>query len=125
MQQSLKDIFRSALFMSFLMLTIVGGVPAVSAPGQSGLVPAGKMERPAEEMLASEGISARECEVVYHRTSDGGYHDGYLYRVEDKKNSPEEKTMYASVEEDEDDMGELYYALYTCSGTAVSAGDYI
>lgn len=121
--------------MLFLMLTAVCGVQAVGVPGQAGLVPAtalpgtmpaGRMDRPAEEMLASEEISVRECEVVYHPASgDGAYHAGHLNRVEDETNPPEEKTVYASVEEGEDDMGELYYALYTCSGTAATAGDYI
>lgn len=134
-QKPVQDIYKCALFMSFVMLTIIGGIQAVSVLEQSGLVLAGAspviiavddMDTLDEDMLASEGVSVKECEVVYHRASHGGaYLDGYPYLVEHKKNPPEVKTVYASADEDEDDMGDLYYALYTCSGTAVIAEGYI
>ena len=54
------------------------------------------------------------------------YLDGYPYLVTGKEKSPGAGIRYTSTEEEtEDDMGELYYALYTCSGTSVIAEGYI
>lgn len=124
-QKSLHDRYTCALFISFVLLIVVCGVPVVSVPAASG---PGHAAAVAVMMPASDEISVQECEVVYHRTSQGGtYPEGYPYRVEDKKNPSAARTVYAAVaeDEDEDDMGDLYYALYTCSGTAVTAGAYI
>jgi len=134
-QKPVQDIYTCALFMSFMMLTIFCGIQAVSVLEHSGLVLAGASPviMAVDDMdTLDEEISVKECEVVYHRASHGGaYIDGYPYLVEDKnlvedKKKPSEvKTVYASADEDEDGMGELYYALYTCSGTAVIAEGYI
>ena len=135
MQKPVQNIYTCALFMSFVMLTLFGGIQAVSVLEQSGLVLAGAspvmialddMDTLDEDMLAAEVVSVKECKVVHQRASHGAaYLDGYPYLVEGKKNPPEVKTAYASADEDEDDMGNLYYALYTCSGTAVIAEGYI
>ena len=135
MQKPLQDIYTCALFMSFVMLTVFGGIQAVSVLEQSGLVLAGAspvsialddMDTLDEGMLAAEGVSVKECEVVYHRASQGNvYLDGYPYLVADRGDAYGVKAMSASAEQDPDDMGDLYYALYTCSGEAVIAEGYI
>ena len=134
-QKPLQDIYTCALFMSFVMLTVFGGIQAVSVLEQSGLVLAGAspvsialddMDTLDEGMLAAEGVSVKECEVVYHRASQGNvYLDGYPYLVADRGDAYGVKAMSASAEQDPDDMGDLYYALYTCSGEAVIAEGYI
>jgi hypothetical protein len=121
--------------MSFVMLTVFGGIQAVSVLEQSGLVLAGAapviivlddMDTLDEDIFAAEGISVKECEVVYHRASQGNvYLDGYPYSVAARGDAPGVKAMYASAEQDLDDMGDLYYTLYTCSGAAVFAEGYI
>ena len=95
MQKPLQDIYTCALFMSFVMLTVFGGIQAVSVLEQSGLVLAGAspvsialddMDTLDEGMLAAEGVSVKECEVVYHRASQGNvYLDGYPYLVADRE----------------------------------------
>jgi len=134
-QKPVQDIYTCALFMSFVMLTGFGGIQAVSVFEQSGLVLAGAspvviavddMDTLDEDMLAAEGVSVKECEVVYQRASLGNvYLDGYPYSVADRGEAYGVKAMYASAEQDPDDMGDLYYALYTCSGAAVFAEGYI
>jgi hypothetical protein len=134
-QKPVQDIYTCALFMSFVMLTVFGGIQAVSVLEHSGLVRAGAspviiavddMDTLDEDMLAAEGVSVKECEVVYHRASQGNvYLDGYPYSVADRGDAYGVKAMYASAEQDLDDMGDLYYTLYTCSGAAVIAEGYI
>jgi len=121
--------------MSFVMLTVFGGIQAVSVLEQSVLVLAGAspvsialddMDTLDEDMLAAEGVSVKECEVVYQRASQGNvYLDGYPYLVAGRGDAYGVKSMYTSAEQDLDDMGDLYYALYTCSGVAVFAEGYI
>ena len=134
-QKPVPDIYKCALFMSFVMLTVFGGIQAVSVLEQSVLVLAGAsqviiavddMDTLDEDMLAAEGVSVKECEVVYHRASQGNvYLDGYPYSVADRGDAYGVKAMHTSAEQDLDDMGDLYYALYTCSGAAVFAEGYI
>ena len=79
-----------------------------------------------EGMLAADAVSVKDCGAVYHRASQTSvYQDGYPYLVTDGDNPSRTKTLYASAEEDLDDTGILYYALYTCSGAAVIAEGYI
>lgn len=134
-QKPVPDIYKCALFMSFVMLTVFGGIQAVSVLEQSVLVLAGAspvsialddMDTLDEDMLAAEGVSVKECEVVYQRASQGNvYLDGYPYLVAGRGDAYGVKSMYTSAEQDLDDMGDLYYALYTCSGIAVFAEGYI
>ena len=135
MQKPVTDIYTCALFMSFVMLTMFGGIQAVSVLEQSGLVLAAAspvsialddMDTLDEDMLAAEGVSVKECEVVYQRASQGNvYLDGYPYLLADRGDAYGVKSMYTSAEQDLDDRGDLYYALYTCSGIAVFAEGYI
>lgn len=135
MQKPVQNIYTCALFMSFVMLTVFGGIQAVSVLEQSGLVLAAAspvsialddMDTLDEDMLAAEGVSVKECEVVYQRASQGNvYLDGYPYLVADRGDAYGVKSMYTSAEQDLDDRGDLYYALYTCSGIAVFAEGYI
>ena len=135
MQKPVQPVYTIALLMSFVMLSIFGGIQAVNALQHAGLVLAGvspvsialdDMDTLDEDILAIEELSVKECEVVYHRASQGNvYLDGYPYAVADRGEAYAVKASYAAVEQDLDDMGDLYYTIYTCSGTAIIAEGYI
>ena len=128
MQKPMQDVYTCVLFISFVLLIMFSTVQAMTVLEQTGMVHTGSslvfksvdsMDTLDEDMLSGEDESVNECEVIYHRASQGSvYLDGYPYLVAGKEKSP-------GVEETEDDMGELYYALYTCSGAAVIAEGYI
>jgi len=127
-QKPTQDIYTCVLFTSFVLLIIFSTVRAMTVLEQTGMAhtdlslafkSVDSMDALDEDMLSGDGEPINECEVIYHRASQGGvYLDGYPYLVTGKDNSP-------GVEETEDDMGELYYALYTCSGASVIAEGYI
>ena len=135
MQKPVQPVYTIALLISFVMLSIFGGIQAVNALQHAGLVLAGvspvsialdDMDTLDEDMLAAEVVPVKECEVVYQRASQGNvYLDGYPYSVADRRDAYGVKSMYTPAEQDPDDMGDLYYALYTCSGIAVFAEGYI
>ena len=136
MQKPTQDIYTCGLFISFVLLIIFSTVRAMTVLEQTGMVhtdsslafkSVDSMDTLDEDMLSGEDESINECEVIYHRASQGGvYLDGYPYLVTGKEKSPGAGTRYTSTDEEtEDDMGELYYALYTCSGTSVIAEGYI
>jgi hypothetical protein len=134
-QKPLQNIYTAVLFVSCLTLTVFGGVQAVSVFEQSGLVHTAAppviiavddMDTLDEGLFAADEISGKECEMVYHRASQGNvYLDGYPYLVADVDNVAWIKNLNATAEEDLDDMGVLYYALYTCSGAVVIADGFI
>lgn len=130
MQKPVQDLYTSALSISFVMLTLFGGVQAVRVLEQTGLlqVAASPVSTGGDaiEMFAADEASVNECELVSHPASQGSvYLDGYPHLVVDKENTSGVKTMHASNEEETDAMGNLYYALYSCSGSDVIAGGYI
>lgn len=134
MQKPVQDIYTCGLLAAFGLLVIYGGIQAVGVLERTAAVQTGSaqafvttdiMDAPDDDMLAGEEVAAKECEVIYHRASHGSvYLDGYPYLVSDKEKAGQGKTLYATTEE-QDDMGELYYALYTCNGAAVIADGYI
>jgi hypothetical protein len=135
-QKPVQDIVTGVLFMAFVLLMAICGVQAVNVLEQSGIVQTelslasasvDSMDEPDADMVTEEGAALNECEVVYHRASYGSvYLDGYPYLAAEKQYSAGVRTRYASSEEDmEDDMGDLYYAVYTCNGTSVIAEGYI
>ena len=136
MQKPTQDIYTCGLFISFVLLIIFSTVRAMTVLEQTGMVHADSslafksvdsMDTLDEDILSGEDESINECEVIYHRASQGSvYLDGYPYLVTGKEISPGAGIRYTSTDEEtEDDMGELYYALYTCSGTSVIAEGYI
>ena len=139
-QKPVQDIVTGALFTAFVLLMVISGVQAVSVLEQSGIVQTDlslssvseeSMDEPDADMVTEEGAALNECEVVYHLASYGSVSlDGYPYLAAEKQYSADVRTRYASSEEDleddsEDDMGDLYYAVYTCTGTSVIAEGYI
>lgn len=134
MQKPVQDIYTCGLLAAFGLLLVYGGIQAASvlqhtavvqADTAQAVVTADIMDAPDDDMLAGEEVATKECEVIYHRVLHGSvYLDGYPYLVSDKDTLSQDKTRYAATEE-EDDMGDMYYALYTCNGVSVIADGYI
>jgi len=134
-QKPVQDIYTSALSISFVMLTVFGGVQAVHVLEQTGLLQVAAspvsmagdaIDMLAEDMYAADESSVNECELISHRASQGNvFLDGYPYLVAERENASGSKAMHAATEEETDAMGDLYYALYTCNGSDVIAGGYI
>jgi hypothetical protein len=134
-QKPVQDIYTGALSISFVMLTVFGGVQAVRVLEQTGLlhvaaspvsIAGDAIDMLPEDRFAADEMPVKECELVTHRASQGNvYLDGYPYLVAESENASGVKTRHAAAEEAPDAMGNLYYALYTCSGSDIIAGGYI
>ena len=94
----MQDVYTCVLFISFVLLIIFSTVRAMTVLEQTGMVHTGSslvfksvdsMDTLDEDMLSGEDEPVNECEVIYHRASQGGvYLDGYPYLVTGKEESP-------------------------------------
>lgn len=134
-QKPVQDIYTCVLLVSFAVLIVLGGIQAAGVLQQAGFAPvtastvtlsADSKDTLDEGVLVYEEVSVKECEVIYHRVSQGGvYLDGYPHLAADREKSFAGETLYAAAEEEQHDAGDLYYALYSCNGAAVMADGYI
>ena len=138
MQKPMQDIYTALFFVAFILIIVLAGVQAVTVLDQTGIIQSGisvasvqsdDLNLSVADMLVDESRGDDDCEVIYQLASQGserlvGYHPyagvsssaGFL------------NSRHASVissEAEQDDMGSLYYAVYTCTGISVIADGYI
>ena len=111
-----QDIYTVVIFVTFILLLVVAGMQATTIIEDSGIVqpgismarvPAARLQVPAIDMPVQESHGYNDCEVIYHQAAwDSEY-------------------AASPMEPEQDVMATLYYAVYTCSGTAVIANGYI
>jgi hypothetical protein len=120
-QKPLQDIYTAVLFVTFILIMVMAGVQAVIILDQFGTVSSDisragmNTDNPSTPTASVPGYGYNDCEVVHRPASQGSEpSDGHAFRA-----GP------ASTETEQDVMGSLYYAVYTCSGVAVVADSYI
>jgi len=129
-QKPMQDIYTSLLFVAFILIIALTGVQAVTVLDQSGIIQSGismtsvhsdDLNLSAVDMMVDENDADDECEVVYHLASRGSEHAVGYYPYAGVSSS----AGFLSSETEQDDMGSLYYAVYTCTGISVVAEGYI
>jgi hypothetical protein len=133
----MQDIYTSFFFVAFILIIVLAGVQAVTVLDQTGIIQSGisvasvqsdDLNLSAADMLVDESRADDECEIIYQLASQGSEHAvGYPYAGV-SSSAGFLNSRHASVissEAEQDDMGSLYYAVYTCSGISVIADGYI
>ena len=138
MQKPMQDIYTSFFFVAFILIIVLAGVQAVTILDQSEIIQPGismtsvqtdDLNLSAADMLVDESRGEDECEVIYHRASQGseravGYHP-YAGASNSAGFLNSRHATVVSSEAEQDGMGSLYYAVYTCTGISVFADGYI
>jgi hypothetical protein len=116
-QKPVQDIYTVVLFAGFLLLLAMTAAMAVTILEQSGMVlsDASLTTVQAANPTAATAYNPvyerngyNDCEVIYHQASQGG-----------------EYAEVAAPEAEQNAMGVFYHAVYTCTGTTATTGDYI
>ena len=138
MQKPMQDIYTSLIFVAFSLIIVLAGVQAVTVLDQTGIIQSGismtsvqsdDLNLSAVDMTVYESHADDECEVIYHLASQGSEHAvGYHPYAGVSSSAGFLNSRHATVissETEQDDMGSLYYAVYTCTGISVVADGYI
>lgn len=138
MQKPMQDIYTAFFFVAFILIIVLAGAQAVTVLEQSGIIQSGismvsvqsdDLNLSVADMLADDSRGVDDCEVIYHRASQGSeYAVGYHPHAGASSFAGFLNSRHASVissETEQDDMGSLYYAVYTCTGISVVAEGYI
>ena len=115
-QKPIQNIFTVVFFMTFILVVVMAGVMAVTVLEELGIVQSGMIltsvdtdstDSPPKSIPVHEYGRYNDCEVIYQQAS--------------------QRSEFATIssETDEDGMATLYYAVYICTGSSVTAGSYI
>ena len=130
MQKPMQDIYTSLIFVAFSLIIVLAGVQAVAVLDQTGIiqsdismtsVQSDDLNLSAVDMTVYESRADDECEVIYQLASQGSEHAVGYHPYAGVSSS----AGFLSSETEQDDMGNLYYAVYTCTGISVIADGYI
>jgi hypothetical protein len=141
-QKPMQDTCTSVLSVTLFLLVAMTGLMAVTVLEQSGIVQPGIAlssvhdagpKVPGANMQVGARDAYYECEVIRHlaalvdeySSGEQLFHAGMLLRSDMFRDRYARHAGFISSGTEEDAMSGLYFALYTCTGAAVTTGSYI